>query len=66
MGLMGDSFIFKGQVPDDNIDYKYDLIESQYNLLRFLTISYLDNECHETNLIYYLFIIEYISCVDVG
>ena len=32
---MGDSFIFKGKVPDDNIDYKYDLIESQYNLLRF-------------------------------
>ena len=65
MGLMGDSFIFKGQVPDDNIDYKYDLIEIQYNLLRFLTISYLDIQCLEMNFIYYFFIIEYSSCVDV-
>ena len=69
MGLMEDSFICRGnfhfKVPDDNIYYKYDLIEIQYNLLRFLTISYLDIQCLEMNFIYYFFMIEYSSCVDV-
>ena len=65
LGLMEDSFIFRGKCPEENIDYVYDLIESQYNLLRFLTISYIDNQYLDTNLIYYYFvIIEYISCVD--
>ena len=65
MSLMENSFIFRGHVPDDKyiyIDYKYGLMESQCNLLKLLTISYLDNQCLETSLIYYFYYLIYLMC----
>ena len=49
---MEDSFIFRGKVPDDKHRLKI-WLNGQCNLLKFLTISCLDNQCIEKSLIYY-------------
>ena len=50
---MEDSFIFRGKVPDDKHRLKIWLNVNSIYILKYLTISYYDNQCLEKSLIYY-------------